>query len=140
MENITNFGGYQTDKPSAVPKPDQPIDPMIVSAETGVPIRYPASNGMGVRVVHPVNPRAPGKNLGLVMFYLPPHTGYPLHEHETEEAYVILEGQGRMMFSNFDRDIKKGDFVYLPPWCQHGIENTGRDTLVALIATSPPNP
>jgi mannose-6-phosphate isomerase-like protein (cupin superfamily) len=140
MENVTIHGGYQTGKPPSIPKPDHPIDPMIVSAKTGVAVRYPASNGMGVRVVHPVNPRAPGKNLALVLFYLPPHTGYPLHEHEPEEAYVILEGEGRMMFSNFDRDVKKGDFVYLQPWCKHGIENTGSDTLVALIASMPPNP
>ena len=38
------------------------------------------------------------------------------------------------------REVKKGDFVYLPPWCVHGIENTGTETLVVLIATSPPNP
>jgi mannose-6-phosphate isomerase-like protein (cupin superfamily) len=140
MENVKTFGGYQTDEAPVVPKPDHAIDPFIVSAETGVPTRYPASNGLGVRVVHPVNPRAPGKNLALVLFYLPPHTGYPLHEHAPEETYVILEGQGRMMFTNFERDVKKGDFVYLPPWSQHGIENTGRETLVALIVTTPPNP
>jgi mannose-6-phosphate isomerase-like protein (cupin superfamily) len=45
-----------------------------------------------------------------------------------------------MMFTNFERDVKKGDFVYLPPWSQQSIENTGRETLVALIATTPPNP
>jgi oxalate decarboxylase/phosphoglucose isomerase-like protein (cupin superfamily) len=36
--------------------------------------------------------------------------------------------------------VKKGDFVYLRPWALHGIENTGTETLVVLIATSPPNP
>ena len=43
-----------------------------------------------------------------------------------------------MTFANFQRDVKKGDFVYLPPWCLHGIENTGTETLVVLIATSRP--
>ena len=38
------------------------------------------------------------------------------------------------------REVAKGDFVYLPPWCEHGIENTGTEPLVVLIATSPPNP
>jgi oxalate decarboxylase/phosphoglucose isomerase-like protein (cupin superfamily) len=33
-----------------------------------------------------------------------------------------------------------GDFIYLPPWCMHGIENTGREVLVVLVATSPTNP
>ena len=45
-----------------------------------------------------------------------------------------------MTFANYKRDVKKGDFVYLPPWCLHGIENTGTETLVVLICTSPPNP
>jgi oxalate decarboxylase/phosphoglucose isomerase-like protein (cupin superfamily) len=36
--------------------------------------------------------------------------------------------------------VKRGDFVYLPPWCLHGIENTGTEMLVVLICTSPPNP
>ena len=53
---------------------------------------------------------------------------------------MILEGRGRMTFARFQRDVSKGDFVYLPPWCVHGIENTGTETLVVLIATSPPNP
>ena len=60
--------------------------------------------------------------------------------HETEETYVIMEGSGRMTFAHYQRDVKKGDFVYLPPWCVHGIENTGNETLVVLICTSPPNP
>ena len=45
-----------------------------------------------------------------------------------------------MTFDNFKREVKKRDFVYLTPWCLHGIENTGNEMLVVLIATSPPNP
>ena len=36
--------------------------------------------------------------------------------------------------------VSAGDYVYLPPWCAHGIENTGDVTLEILICTSPPNP
>jgi mannose-6-phosphate isomerase-like protein (cupin superfamily) len=140
MAKITAFTSYSTGKPPVIPKPDHPIDPNIVTVQEGVPVSYPNCYGLGVRVVHPVNPNAPGKNLGLVMFYLPPHVTLPLGSHETEETYVILEGTGRMSFSNFQRDVAKGDFVHLPPWCEHGVENTGKETLVILIATSPPNP
>jgi mannose-6-phosphate isomerase-like protein (cupin superfamily) len=113
---------------------------MIVNVQDGVPVVYPGCHGLGVRVVHPVNPKAPAKNMGLVMFYVPPHVILEPGSHETEETYVILEGCGRMTFASFQREVKKGDFVYLPPWCEHGIENTGTETLVVLIATSPPNP
>ena len=85
-------------------------------------------------------PKAPAKNMGLVMFYVPPHVVLEPGSHETEETYVVIEGRGRMTSTNFQRDVTKGDFVHLPPWCEHGIENTGTETLVVLIATSPPNP
>jgi len=140
MAPITQFKSYQSDAPPKIPRPDAPVDPMIVNVQDGVPVAYPGCHGLGVRVVHPVNPKAPAKNLGLVMFYLPPHVLLEPGCHETEETYVVLEGRGRMTFANFSRDIQKGAFVYLPPWCVHGIENTGTETLVVLIATSPPNP
>ena len=71
MAKITSFKSYQDDKPPTVPKPDKPVDPMIVTVQQGVPVVYPGCHGLGVRVVHPVNPRAPAKNMGLVMFYGP---------------------------------------------------------------------
>jgi mannose-6-phosphate isomerase-like protein (cupin superfamily) len=140
MAKITAFTGYQSDKPPTIPKPDVSPDPKIVTVQDGVPVAYPNCHGVGVRVVHPVNPKAPAKNLGLVLFYIPPHALLPPGSHETEETYVILEGRGRMTFAHYQRDVSKGDFVYLEPWCVHGIENTGTETLVVLIATSPPNP
>jgi mannose-6-phosphate isomerase-like protein (cupin superfamily) len=140
MAAITQFKSYQGDKPPTIPKPEAPVDPMIVTVQDGVPVVYPGCHGVGVRVVHPVNPRAPAKNMGLVMFYVPPHVILEPGQHETEETYIILEGQGVMTFANFKREVKKGDFVYLPSWCLHGIENTGTEMLVVLIATSPPNP
>jgi mannose-6-phosphate isomerase-like protein (cupin superfamily) len=140
MAKITEFKGYQPGKPPTIPRPDKPVDPLIVTVQDGVPVVYPGCHGLGVRVVHPVNPKAPAKNMGLVMFYVPPHVVLEPGQHETEETYIILEGQGTMTFANFQRQVKKGDFVYLPSWCTHGIENTGNEMLVVLIATSPPNP
>ncbi|HPM84178.1 MAG TPA: cupin domain-containing protein [Candidatus Anammoximicrobium sp.] len=140
MAKITQFQSYHGDRPPLVPKPEQPPDPMILTVQDGVPVAYPNCHGLGVRVVHPVNPNAPAKNMGLVMFYIPPHAVLEPGSHETEETYVILEGRGLMTFARFQREVQKGDFVYLPPWCVHGIENTGSEPLVVLIATSPPNP
>ena len=140
MAKITTFKSHQGDKPPITAKPDEPVDPMIVNVQDGVPVVYPGCHGLGVRVVHPVNPKAPAKNLGLVLFYVPPHVVLAPGSHETEETYVILEGSGRMTFSSFQSEVTKGDFVYLPPWCEHGIENTGTAALVVLIVTSPPNP
>ena len=79
-------------------------------------------------------------NLGLVMFFVPPHVVLEPGSHETEECYVILRGKGTMTLAGKKVDVNAGTFIHLPPWCEHGIENTGDDTLEILICTSPPNP
>jgi quercetin dioxygenase-like cupin family protein len=141
VAKITQFKGYSNESEMPdIPKPETPPDPMIVSAHEGVPVVYAGCHGVGVRVVHPVNPKAPAKNMGLVLFYVPPHVVLEPGSHPTEETYVILEGEGEMTFHRDKRTVKKGDFIYLPSWCVHGIENTGNETLVVLICTSPPNP
>src|SRR5436190_18687682 len=104
MAKITQFKGYQGDKPPTIPKPAVLPDPMIVTVQDGVPVVYPDCHGLGVRVVHPVNPKAPAKNMGLVLFYVPPHVVLAPGNHETEETYVILEGRGVMTFASGPRE------------------------------------
>ena len=93
---------------------------MIVSVADGVPVVYPGCHGVGVRVVHPANDKAPAANMGLVLFYVPPHVVLEPGSHPTEETYVVLEGEGLMTFAGSQRQVSKGDFIYLPPWCEHG--------------------
>ena len=141
MAEIIQYKGYAQSGTPKIPKPDVQPEPVVLTVQQGMPIAYPGCHGVGVRVVHPTNPVAPAKNMGLVLFYLPPHVINQPGSHETEETYVILEGKGEMIFANGRRQVvEKGAFIYLPPWTEHGIENTGTETLVALICTSPPNP
>src|SRR5687768_9638192 len=103
MAKITKFKGYDGPVPDhpgyKVPKPDVLPDPIILNVQGGVPVQYSDCAGLGVRVVHPANPAAPAKNLGLVLFYIPPHaTLLPPSHHPTEETYVILEGEATMTF------------------------------------------
>jgi mannose-6-phosphate isomerase-like protein (cupin superfamily) len=30
--------------------------------------------------------------------------------------------------------------VWLPPWTEHGIDNTGNETMEILVMSGPPNP
>ena len=36
--------------------------------------------------------------------------------------------------------IGAGTHIFLPSWCNHGIENTGTEMLVVLLSTAPANP
>mgnify|MGYP002154872479 CR=1 FL=1 len=73
------------------------------------------------------------------MLYLAPGGVLKPHRHPNEEVYVIFSGEGKGAFG-FEEPIKveKGQFIHLPPNCEHGIENTGDEMMVILIATSPP--
>ena len=138
MAKIATFRGYEGEPP--VRKPDVPPPAHVVTPRDGVPVRYPGCEGIGVRVVHPANPLAPARNMGLTMFYVPPHVELEPRSHHTEECYVILRGEGTVTLNGERRRGTRGTFIHLPPWCEHGVENTGDETLEILICTSPPNP
>ncbi len=113
----------------------------IVTAKDGVPVLYDiCSRGFGVRVVHPQNPKAPSKNLSVTLVYISPGGIMTPHDHHHEEVYVIMQGTGKGHFG-FGKpvDIQEGMYVHLPPGAEHGIENTGDEVLIALLATSPPS-
>ena len=59
MAEIKLYQGYPPST-GRIPKPDTPVQPNIVTVRDGRPVKYPGCEGIGVRVVHPSNPDAPG--------------------------------------------------------------------------------
>ncbi len=114
----------------------------IVGEKEGIPVLYRScKRGFGIRVVHPQNPKAPSKNLSTTLLYLAPGGRLEPHSHENEEVYVVLEGEGKGYFGREEPvPVKKGTFFHLPPYAEHGLENTGDEMMKVLIATSPPLP
>jgi mannose-6-phosphate isomerase-like protein (cupin superfamily) len=123
-----------------IPKPAVSPQPHVVTVQDGVPVRYPDCDGVGVRVVHPSNPKACTQTMGIVMFFLPPHASLPVGSHWTEETYCFLKGHGVMTLAGKPTEVGPGVFVHLPPWCEHGVENTGNEGMEILLCTVPPNP
>lgn len=74
------------------------------------------------------------------MFYVPPHVALEVGSHHTEECYAVLRGRGTMTLAGKQVEVRAGMFIHLPPWCEHGVENTGEENLEILICTAPPNP
>jgi mannose-6-phosphate isomerase-like protein (cupin superfamily) len=61
-----------------------------------------------------------------------------VHAHETEQAYFIIEGKGMMQVNDEQREVGKGDSIFIPSNAKHGLINTGSGKLVYLSAGSPP--
>src|SRR5690606_38599792 len=116
-------------------KPDHPLESAVLTVQDGLPITYDEATEpvSAVRVVHPSNPKAPSIHHSIVMLYVPPHAEIALHSHETEETYVVIQGTGTMLRNGGDVEVGPGTFIYMPPWCDHGIRNTGTEMLTVLL-------
>ena len=125
-----------------IPKPKKQPLPVILTAQDGLPVIYSDDSlpTVGVRVVHPTNPKARSKFHSIAMLYVPPHAGMELHSHEAEETYSVISGEGTLLTTAGNHKIGPGHHIFLPSWAEHGVENTGSEPLVFLLSTSPPNP
>jgi len=57
---------------------------------------------------------------------LPPGESIPLHYHPImEEIYYILSGYGRMVIADDEKEVSRGDVIFIPVLSQHMIKNTG---------------
>ena len=86
-----------------------------MTVQDGLPLQFPGSEGVGVRVLHPTNPKAPSKNFGLTMYYLPPHVTSETASHYTEECYLVLRGSGDMILAGRRVPVKPGCSSTFPP-------------------------
>ena len=62
------------------------------------------------------------------------------HEHDPEQVYVVVAGEGRMHVGGEDRAVEAGDLVHIPANTEHGLENTGDVPLEYASAATPAFP
>ncbi len=61
-----------------------------------------------------------------------------LHAHKLQEqVYHVLDGEGVMEIDGKRTVVRQHDVIFLPPGCEHSIENTGLGDLTFIVATSP---
>ena len=77
------------------------------------------------------------ENFELRMFEIRPQGGAPMHTHSMEHAVYILEGKGAFFSDEEEREIRKGDVIFVPPGKRHGIKNTGEENIVLLDVLHP---
>jgi mannose-6-phosphate isomerase-like protein (cupin superfamily) len=55
------------------------------------------------------------------------------HNHDEQETFIILKGNGRMSVNEETRAVGKGDVIYLPPFSQHSLLNTSDNEDLELL-------
>lgn len=60
------------------------------------------------------------------------------HVHQVQEQiYHVLKGEGILTLNDEKKLMREHDYVYIPPGVRHSFSNTGLDTLVFLVITTP---
>lgn len=77
------------------------------------------------------------QNLSLQVSEIPIGSEQPIHNHEPEQCYYIIKGNGLMFIENESRKVKAGDAIFIPSNSKHGIKNLGNDILEYITANAP---
>ena len=60
------------------------------------------------------------------------------HAHQVQEqVYHVLEGEGLLLLDGKRHVLRRHDYVFVPPGVRHGFTNTGTESLVFLVITTP---
>ncbi len=77
------------------------------------------------------------KNLSIQISTIPKGSAQPVHAHDPEQCYYIINGTGLMIIEDETREVTSGDAIYIPSNKKHGIKNMGDMALEYLTANSP---
>jgi len=83
---------------------------------------------------------APGGEMSITWVDVEPGNEQPQHSHDPQQVYVITRGSGRMKVGEQERDVSAGSMVFIPSNTEHGIVNTGDETLTYVSAATPAFP
>lgn len=76
-------------------------------------------------------------NFSFRVFTIEPQGHTPFHTHPCEHENYIIEGNGAVVTQDGERDIKKGDFVYVAPDEKHQYRNTSTRKPLVMICAVP---
>jgi mannose-6-phosphate isomerase-like protein (cupin superfamily) len=79
----------------------------------------------------------PTDNLSIARVEVESGSHQQTHHHVPEQAYIIVNGKGRIQVGAEIADVQKGDLVYIPSNVEHGVECAGPENLIYISVTVP---
>ncbi|MGE5404571.1 MAG: cupin domain-containing protein [Candidatus Saccharibacteria bacterium] len=76
-------------------------------------------------------------NISIQYSEVEPGCEQPLHKHEPEQCYYIIDGVGLMTINEETHQVSAGEAIYIPGNALHGIRNAGNSILKYLTANTP---
>ncbi len=79
----------------------------------------------------------PTDNLAIARVEVEPGSNQQPHHHVPEQAYIIINGKGRIKVGSEIADVQTGDLLYIPSNVEHAVENAGSEKLIYISVTVP---
>lgn len=98
-------------------------------------MKFPS--GRQTKVIVGANSPIQAENFVLGIVELEPNGKVPLHSHEQEEVYVILEGKGKIRVGEEVSPVRSGIAVYLPPHTEHELINDSDQPMKMMFTYAP---
>jgi mannose-6-phosphate isomerase-like protein (cupin superfamily) len=76
-------------------------------------------------------------NISIQISTIPVDSEQPIHNHEPEQCYYIIKGEGLMIIEEDKQIVNEGDTIYISSNSNHGIKNIGQIDLEYLTASTP---
>ena len=89
--------------------------------------------GAGTTTAYPFFRDAPTLGFELRKRVLHKGAGIGLHQHDKDEVYYVVSGNGRYIVDGNIRDVGPGDAMLTRPGSTHAIRQDGEEDLVLLI-------
>jgi quercetin dioxygenase-like cupin family protein len=75
--------------------------------------------------------------LSIIDMHVPPGGGPPLHRHDFEETFILLEGEVEATFRGQKSIVRAGETLHLPANAPHRFHNTSAEPARMLCICSP---
>jgi quercetin dioxygenase-like cupin family protein len=80
-----------------------------------------------------VQTKRPVTELGCIWVVVDPACAVDPHEHDEEEAFIVVSGRARVTISGQATEIGAGDVAYIPRFARHEIVNVSKEAPFVMI-------
>ena len=81
-----------------------------------------------------------GSNLWMGANSFAPGGVYEAHQHETFQYFYVIEGTAKVIVGGEERTAEVGTWVFVPPFTDHYVENTGDGPFTYILVGGNPPP
>lgn len=113
------------------PRKSGPFESAVIPSEQGVVERVPA--GQLLRYLDGATTPSITDLMTAVATMQPGQQFHPPHVHAEEELLWIARGEGVWSLAGEDFPAKAGDLLYVEPWVEHGLRNSGTTPLEFFV-------